>query len=83
MPDKLNLLDLARLVPFDFKRQDRQQQIDVALDVVYATRSPRPQLRDDLVDHFQTAAMQCRGETQIELGPVDEDHCIRRSFNRG
>src|SRR5437868_10876201 len=82
MSDKLYVLDTVSAIPLAFERKNRQQEIDVALNLADATRPPRPELRTDVVNDFQTLAMQRRSESQVELGPVDEHDCIRRALGR-
>src|SRR5947209_16197904 len=72
-----NLRHVARGQPFRFKRKNGKQQVDVAAHLLRAIRTPRPNLRTDVVNNAQTAAMQCLSETQIEFRPIDENYCGR------
>src|SRR4051794_28375746 len=65
MADELNVVHIVSFVPVDFERKNRQQEIHVALDLVHASRTPRPQLRTDVIDHFQPR--RCRADARRRL----------------
>ncbi len=76
MPDVFDLIHAPRGVPFFFERENRQQQIDVAVDGVRAIRTPRPHLRAHVVNHPKAAPMQPARQAQIELRPINENYRI-------
>src|SRR5690349_7789043 len=81
MTDELDVVHVVLFVPVNFERKNRQQEIDVAFDPVHAARAPCPELRADVINDFQTATVQRRSESEVELGPVDEDHGVRCAFD--
>jgi hypothetical protein len=80
MTDVLYLRDPARRVPIFFERKNRKQQVNVALDIPDAIRTPRPQLRANVIDDRNTSSMKPARESQIEFGPINQDRRGRFSF---
>src|SRR6266852_7649340 len=80
MPNIFDMRHPARGVPLFFERQNRQQQIDVAAHAIRAIRTPRPQLRTNIINYGDAATMEPTSQTQIEVRPIDQDGCVRFSF---
>src|SRR5205814_4950458 len=72
----LDVGDPARGIPVLFKGQDRKQQIDIALDVPGAIRTPGPKLRAYIIDDPNAAAMKPARQTQIEIRPINQNRCV-------
>src|SRR5205085_10327610 len=72
MADEFYVRDAALCVPLRLERQEREQQINVAAHRTDAMRAPSPELRADVVDHFQPAPVQRAREPQVEVGPINE-----------
>jgi len=53
----LNVVDATLGIPLLFERQNRKQEIDVALNAARAIGAPGPKLWADVVDHFQSATV--------------------------
>jgi hypothetical protein len=62
MTYKLDMLYSALFVPLGFKWKYRQQEIDVAPDILQATRPPRPELWANVINDFQPIAMERMGQ---------------------
>src|SRR5258708_8529719 len=75
-------LDLMLGVEVLLKRKDDEHSIDVAANRVEAVAAPRPHLRADVVDDFESITAQAARQAEIEIGPVDEDHGLRPSLPR-
>src|SRR5437868_12921369 len=73
MPDKLcwNATFAVKLL---LERKDHQHFVDILAYQFDARRPPRPQLRADVVDHWNATLVEFLGETKVEVGKVDE-HC--------
>src|SRR6185436_7425257 len=63
MPNKLNMLHFTGFVPGSFKGKNREQQIYIAFDILQTARAPGPELRADVIDNFQTTAVQRMGQS--------------------
>src|SRR5437763_14218609 len=66
----LDISDAAGGIPVLFKGQDRKQQIDIALDVPGAIRTPGPKLRAYIINDRDAAVMKPARQTQIEIRPI-------------
>src|SRR5262245_42740109 len=73
MADVIDIDTVAFVIIF-LERQDDEHSLDVALDRVDAITAPRPDLRADVIDHAPLVALQLFRQSQIELGPVDQNH---------
>src|SRR5205085_11823273 len=72
----LDISDAAGGIPVFFKGQDRKQQIDIALDVPGAIRTPGPKLRAYIINDRDAAVMKPVRQTQIEIRPINQNRCI-------
>src|SRR6476660_5386479 len=72
----LDISDAACGIPIFFKGQDREQQIDIALDAPCAIRTPGPKLRAYIIDDPNAAAMEPSRQTQIEIRPINQNRCV-------
>ncbi len=71
MPDELHL-DPVPPVELALKRKDDQHLAHVALHQLDASFAPGPELRADVVNHRNTAAMQLPRQAEIELREIDQ-----------
>ena len=55
--DELDLGDAARRVPFALEGEDGEHQVNVAPHLPDSVRAPGPELRADVVDDFEAAAV--------------------------
>src|SRR5437660_9977331 len=79
----LNLGYVSGGVPVFFKRKNRQQKVHVSLNGARAVRAPGPKLWTYIIDDRNTAAMKPARQTQIEIGPVNQNRGNGFSFFRG
>src|SRR6267143_3291399 len=77
--DVLDLSHAARRKPLLLERQNREQQIDIALHAMNAIRAPGPQLRTDVVNDRHSAPSQPARPPQIKVGPVNQNYGVRLS----
>jgi len=59
------------------KRKDHNHLADIFLDLLHASGTPCPDLRADKVKNWNAQAMQLTRQTQVEVGEVDQDGCVR------
>src|SRR5436189_6432871 len=76
MSDILDAIHASLCKPLNFKRKNRQHEIDVASYLIYTIRAPRPKLWTDVVDHLEATRMQRLRQTQVEFRPIDHDHGV-------
>src|SRR5262249_30223321 len=65
------------LVELFLEREDHEHARDRLADLVDTPAPPRPDLRRDVVDDGNVAALELAGEAEVEVGVVDEHREIR------
>jgi len=83
MANILDIADASGGVPIFFKGKNGQQQIHVSLNGARAVRAPRPKLWTNVIDDWNSAAMEPARQTQIEIRPVHKNRSRSFSFLRG
>jgi hypothetical protein len=66
-------VDVAVAVELFFKGEDDHHSVYALLDPAKAAVLPGPKLRADEVDHGDVEFLQFAGETEVDVGKVDED----------
>jgi hypothetical protein len=61
------------------KGKDDQEPSNILRDRPYPTRAPRPYLRTDKIDHWDTKSECPAGEPQVEIRKIHKDHQIGAS----
>ena len=65
------------------ERKDHEHAIDEPLHHLHAALAPRPELRADVIDDGHAELLDRRGETEIEVGKIDQDERVRLLGARG
>ena len=71
-------LDTLRAEIFALEREDREQPIDIAAQLLHAPLLPRPDLRCDVVERAQPSLFRPLSHLHIEAGVVDQDQHVGR-----
>src|ERR1041385_4552605 len=64
-------------VPIFLERKNRQHQINVALDLLGATRMPCPELRRDIIDDFDSAPFHLCSQSKIKAREIHKHNSVR------
>src|SRR5213593_2484956 len=72
MPDE-RAGNAGAAIELHLERQDDHHVVNATLDPPHAARTPRPELRRDVIDHAMPGPLGHAGEVKIEPGIVDQD----------
>src|SRR5258708_1820137 len=74
-----NVADLDAVAPVELllKGKDHDHLADIFLDLLHASGTPGPDLRADKVEDRNAQAVQFSGQTQVEVGEVNQDGGVR------
>src|SRR5258708_5275509 len=76
MPDEFGIHSPIAIELF-FERENDQCLVHVLAKKLYATLSPCPELRTDIIDHRNTAFLHLAGDTPVESWRVNDDCQVR------
>src|SRR2546422_8986522 len=78
MPDE-RAGNAGATIELHLERQDDHHVVNATLNPPHAARTPRPELRRDVIDHAMPGPLGHAGEVKIEPGIVDQDDEDRKS----